>query len=126
MFPRPDFFTGAKLNFAKNLLYPRVPAGFSPINEDDVAIIEANEAFFSQMTWKELRLEVRKCANVLRPHLQVGDRVAGFLGNHAMTVVAMLAATSLGAIVSLLYFSCTLWSPSYMMRIDMEFYHGIC
>ena len=26
------------------------------------------------------------------------DRVAGFLGNHADTVVAMLAATSLGAV----------------------------
>jgi acetoacetyl-CoA synthetase len=100
MFPRPDFFGGARLNFAKNLLYPQVSTGFSPINEDDVAIVEANEAFSCQMTWKELRLEVRKCANALRPQLQVGDRVAGFLGNHAMTVVAMLAATSLGAIVS--------------------------
>lgn len=29
--------------------------------------------------------------------LQTGDRVAGFVGNHANTVVAMLAATSIGA-----------------------------
>lgn len=98
MFPRPDFFAGAKLNFAKNLLYPKVGEGLSPITDDDIAIIDANEALSSEMTWGELRAEVRKSANALRPYLQVGDRVAGFLGNNAMTVVAMLAATSLGAI----------------------------
>lgn len=98
MFPRPDFFSGSKLNFAKNLLYPKLATRFSPITDDDIAIIDANEAFSYEMTWGELRTEVRKCANALRPYLEVGDRVGGFLGNNRMTVVAMLAATSLGAI----------------------------
>ena len=98
MFPRPDFFAGMKLNFAENLLYPKLASGFTPIKDDDIAIIDANEAFSREMTWGELRTNVRKCANALRPYLQVGDRVGGFLGNHAMTVVAMLATTSLGAI----------------------------
>lgn len=100
MYPRPDFFADSKLNFAKNLLYPQVSKEFSPISDNDVAIINSNEASSSTMTWGQLRVEVRKCANGLRPYLQPGDRVAGFLGNHAMTVVAMLAATSLGAVVS--------------------------
>jgi acetoacetyl-CoA synthetase len=99
MFPRPDFFQGAELNFARNLLYPIVPQGFEAIGDNDIAIVSATEAAHQEMTWGELRTEVRKCANALRPYLEVGDRVAGFLGNHALTVVAMLAATSLGAIV---------------------------
>jgi len=42
---------------------------------------------------------VRKCALALRSHGVVeSDRVAGFLGNHANAVVAMLAAASIGAI----------------------------
>jgi len=101
MFPRPDFFTGSTLNFAKNLLYPQVSKGFSPITDSDLAIIEANELGTKNVTWAELRSEVRKCANGLRDlGLQPGDRVAGFLGNHSMTVVAMLAATSIGGVVS--------------------------
>ena len=98
MFPRPDFFAGSKLNFAKNLLFPKLAANFPPIRDEDIAIIDANEASSHEMTWGELRIEVRKCANALRPYIQIGDRVGGFLGNNAMTAVAMLAATSLGAI----------------------------
>lgn len=100
MYPRPDFFEGAQLNFARNLLYPVVSAAFKPIQDSDIAIISATEADHQQLTWGEVRQEVRKLANALRPYLEVGDRVAGFLGNHALTVVAMLASTSLGAIVS--------------------------
>jgi acetoacetyl-CoA synthetase len=98
MFPRPDFFKGTEFNFARNLLYPVLPAGTQPIQENDIAIISATESKHQQMTWGELRREVRKCANALRPYLRVGDRVAGFLGNHSLTVVAMLATTSLGAL----------------------------
>jgi len=50
------------------------------------------------ISWKELRERVRQSANALKEAgLQSGDRVAGFVGNHANTVVAMLAATSIGA-----------------------------
>lgn len=98
MFPRPEFFRGAKLNFARNLLYPVLDSRLQPISDDDIAIISATESTNSQMNWGELRKEVRKCANALRPFIGIGDRVAGFLGNHALTVVAMLATTSLGGI----------------------------
>ncbi|KAH2239264.1 hypothetical protein V6Z88_006003 [Aspergillus fumigatus] len=93
LFPRPHFFEGSKLNFAENLLYP----ASSPA-EDTTAVISATESDREFVSWKELRERVRKCANSLREAgLQAGDRVVGFLGNHANTVIAMLATTSIGA-----------------------------
>ncbi|KAJ5677058.1 AMP-dependent synthetase/ligase [Penicillium maclennaniae] len=93
MFPRPAFFQGSTLNFAENLLYPACAP-----DENSIAVIGATEADREFISWKELRERVRKCANALRQTgLQTGDRVAGFVGNHANTVVAMLAATSIGA-----------------------------
>lgn len=96
MFPRPTFFQGSTLNFAENLLYPA-----NAPDENAIAIIAATEADREYVSWKELRERVRRCANALKEAgLQTGDRVAGFVGNHANTVVAMLAATSLGALWS--------------------------
>ncbi|KAJ0416095.1 hypothetical protein BJY00DRAFT_242187 [Aspergillus carlsbadensis] len=93
LFPRPQFFKGSRLNFAENLLYPA-----SSPDEDAIAIIRATEVDREFISWKELRDRVRQCANALRTAgLEEGDRVAGFLGNHANTVVAMLATTSVGA-----------------------------
>ena len=94
MYPRPDFFPTSTLNFAENLLYP-----CSNPDPESIAIIQANESSSSSITWAELRERVRRCAIALaeldiRPH----DRVAGFLGNHANTLVAAMAAASLGAI----------------------------
>lgn len=93
LFPRPNFFAGSRLNFAENLLYPA-----SSPDENAIAIIGATEADRESISWKELRDRVRRCANSLKSAgLQPGDRVAGFLGNHANTVVAMLATASIGA-----------------------------
>jgi acetoacetyl-CoA synthetase len=94
MFPRPDFFTGSTLNFAENLLYPSAaPDPSTP------AIISVTETSTKEITWASLRSQVRAMALAMAAHnLQPFDRVAGFLGNHSDTVVAMLAATSLGAI----------------------------
>jgi acetoacetyl-CoA synthetase len=94
MFPRPDFFKGSLLNFAENLLYPT-----QEVDPNSPAIIEANEAFNYSITWAELRERVRLCSVTLRAHgIQPHDRIAGFLGNHANTVVAMLAAATIGAV----------------------------
>ncbi|KAI9730447.1 MAG: hypothetical protein M1818_008142 [Claussenomyces sp. TS43310] len=95
MFPRPDFFSGSLLNFAENLLYPSAAS----IDENSVAIIEATEGAHSSITWAQLRDRVRLCSLALRSHgIIQHDRVAGFLGNHANTVIAMLAAASIGAV----------------------------
>lgn len=93
LFPRPHFFQGSKLNFAENLLYPT-----NAPDENSIAIIAATESGREFVSWKDLRERVRQCANAMgAAGVQSGDRVAGFLGNNANTVVAMLAATSLGA-----------------------------
>lgn len=95
IFPRPDFVAGSRLNFAENLLYP------ANVNTDEnsPAIIEATETGQSTVTWAQLRERVRQCALALQEQGVVeSDRVAGFLGNHANAVIAMLAASSIGAI----------------------------
>ncbi|EFX00725.1 acetoacetyl-synthase [Grosmannia clavigera kw1407] len=110
MFPRPDFFSGARLNFAENLLFP---AGVE-VDSTAPALITVTEAWDSSdggsstatapmvtTSWAQLRDAVRLCASGLRSlaiDLQPGDVVAGFVGNHAEAIVAMLAAASIGAV----------------------------
>ena len=94
MHPRPKWYDGAKLNFAENLLFPT-----QKVDEDGVAIIAATETTREKVSWKELRERVRQCqAGMKSVGLQAGDRVAGYVANHTNALVAMLAATSLGAI----------------------------
>ena len=94
MFPRPSFFPGATLNFAENLLYPACDP-----DQDTVALMTATETTRENVTWAQLRYRVRQCTAVLESlGVCEGDCVAGYLSNHANTVVAMLATTSLGAI----------------------------
>lgn len=94
MFPRPDFFQGAKLNFAENLLFPTQEA-----NPDSPAVIAATETTRETVSWRELRDRVRQCqAGMESVGVKEGDRVAGYVANHTNALVAMLAATSLGGI----------------------------
>ena len=95
--PGADWFPGARLNFAENLL--RHGAGR---NADRTALVAWNEQGRQSIwTYGELRREVAKIAAALRrTGVEPGDRVAGFLPNLPETVVAMLAATSLGAVWS--------------------------
>ncbi|KAK2795534.1 hypothetical protein FQN52_005301 [Onygenales sp. PD_12] len=96
LFPKPTFFEGSLLNFAENLLYPT-----SNPDENSVAVISATESTREHISWRDLRERVRHCALALREAGVVkGDRVAGFVGNHADTLIAMLAATSIGALWS--------------------------
>lgn len=88
--PGARWFSGATLNFAENLLH---------YQDDRLAIIfkgESQEA--TTMTYKELYDEVTRVAASLRDMgISPGDRVVGFMPNMPETIVAMLAATSLGA-----------------------------
>jgi acetoacetyl-CoA synthetase len=86
----PRWFVGAKLNFAENLLRFR---------DDRPAIVFWNErGKQSALTYAELGAQVGRIAGGLRSAgVKAGDRVAGFMPNLPETVVAMLAATSLGA-----------------------------
>ena len=94
MFPRPAFFEGATLNFAENLLFPT-----TEVDPDSPAIIAATETLREKVSWKELRERVKECqSGLIELGLNEGDRVAGYVANHTNALVAMLAATSLGAI----------------------------
>jgi len=88
--PGAKWFSGARLNFAENLLRYR---------DDQVALIFKGEDHDSTtMTYSELYDEVAAVAKSLKEAgVQAGDRVAAFMPNMPETIVAMLAATSLGA-----------------------------
>ncbi|KAI1361604.1 acetoacetate-CoA ligase-like protein [Xylaria arbuscula] len=97
IFPRPDFFAGALLNFAENLLFP----ANAHVDESSTAVITATEidGDIRTTTWAELREAVRKCSHALRAvGVKPRDVVAGFVSNHVESLVAMLAAAALGAI----------------------------
>ena len=74
MFPRPDWFQGAKLNFAENLLFPNVD-----VAEDRIAVIAATEESRERVSWKQLRERVRVYAAAMHGKVQPGDRVVGML-----------------------------------------------
>ncbi len=88
--PGAKWFSGAELNFAENLLRYR---------DDRVALIFKGEAREStKMTYAELYDEVARVAKALREmDVRPGDRVVGFMPNMPQAIIAMLAATSLGA-----------------------------
>lgn len=88
-----QWFPGARLNFAENLLRNR---------DERPALVFWNElGRQSILSWAELYCEVARLAKALRTRgIQRGDRVAGFLPNVPAAVIAMLAATSIGAIWS--------------------------
>ncbi|PWB74881.1 MAG: acetoacetate--CoA ligase [Anaerolineales bacterium] len=89
-FPGAKWFPGAKLNFAENLLRYR---------DDQIAFIFKGETQTSKrMTYAELYDSVARLAKSLKESgVGVGDRVVGYMPNLIETVIAMLAAASLGA-----------------------------
>jgi acetoacetyl-CoA synthetase len=89
----PLWFTGARLNFAENLLR----------HDDDrpALVFWSERGPGRRFSFRELRAQVAAAAGALRHHgIVPGDRVAGFLPNLPETVIAMLAATSIGAVWS--------------------------
>ena len=89
----PRWFPGARLNFAENLLRHR---------DTHPAIVSWTERGAGKtLTYASLYSEVARCAAALRrAGVGTGDRVAAFTPNVPETVIAMLAAASLGAIWS--------------------------
>lgn len=92
-FPGTRWFLGARLNFAENLLRYR---------DDQPALIFRGETQrTARMTYAELYTAVARVAHALRQvGVQPGDRVAAYMPNLMETAIAMLAATSLGAVWS--------------------------
>lgn len=91
--PGANWFMGARLNFAENLLQRR---------DDHPAIIFRGEDGSARtLTFQQVYDEAHRVAEGLRKlGIRSGDRVAAFMPNIPETIIAMLAAASLGAIWS--------------------------
>jgi len=88
---KAQWFPDATLNFAENLLRTK---------NDEIAIyFRAEDQVVYSLTYRELYDQVASVADWLKMNgLKPGDRVAAYLPNMPEAVVAMLAATSLGAV----------------------------
>ncbi|MAU61928.1 MAG: acetoacetate--CoA ligase [Parvibaculum sp.] len=91
--PGAKFFPEGRLNFAENLL--REEGG-------EIALLFNNEGEMREpVTRAGLRRDVARFAAVLKSWgVTEGDRVAAFMPNCPETIVAMLAAASIGAVFS--------------------------
>ncbi|KAF9190479.1 hypothetical protein BGZ51_006896 [Haplosporangium sp. Z 767] len=91
----PTWFCNARLNFAENALWCKDP--------NKTAIIATGELQDqpTRISYAELYTRVRQCAKAMRKAGVVkGDRVAGYIANCPEAIIAMLAASSIGAIWS--------------------------
>ena len=91
--PGAVWFKDSRLNFAENLLR---------FNDDHNALISIRENHPTiKLSYKQLNNLVSRCAEGLKTlGVKNGDRIAGFVTNYPESIIAMLAATSLGAIWS--------------------------
>lgn len=87
------WFDGMTLNYARHMLR---------FDDDQDAILYTDElGREGRLSHRELRAEVARCATALKAAgVKKGDRVGAFMPNVPETIIAMLAAASLGAIWS--------------------------
>jgi acetoacetyl-CoA synthetase len=91
--PGATWFSGARLNFAENLLRYR--------DENTAIIFKGENLEPVRVTYNELYDEVARLAASFREMgVCAGDRVVGFMPNMPQTTMAMLAAASIGAVWS--------------------------
>ena len=89
--PGARFFPDGRANFAENLLRRR---------DDTPAILfRGEDKVRGEMSWRELHDAVSRLAQAFRAGgLTAGDRVAAYMPNVPETVIAMLAAASIGCV----------------------------
>jgi acetoacetyl-CoA synthetase len=91
--PGARWFPDARLNYAENLLRQTGHA--------DALVFRGENRIASRLSHDQLRHAVSRFAQALRAAgIRPGDRIAGYLPNLPDTVIAMLAAASLGAVWS--------------------------
>ena len=91
--PGARWFPGSRLNFAENLLRTR--------GDTTALIFRGEDSIRRTLTYRELYVATAKVAASLRAiGVCPGDRVVGFMPNMPESIIAMLAAVSLGAIWS--------------------------
>ncbi len=91
--PGARFFPDARLSFAENLMRRR--------DASPALVFRGEDKVRRAVTWAELHDAVSRMAQAMRGMgLGEGDRVAAYMPNMPETVIAMLAANSIGAIFS--------------------------
>ena len=97
--PGAQWFEGAQVNYARQVLRHVVPAHAAGLP----AVISRNERGDQrELSWPELQRQVASLALHLQAQgVQRGDRVAAYLPNIPEAMVAFLATVSLGAIWSI-------------------------
>ncbi|MBK7000793.1 MAG: acetoacetate--CoA ligase [Rhodoferax sp.] len=89
--PGAAWFPGARLNFAENLLRASSNA--------QALVFRGEDKAEQSLTRAELCVAVARCAAALRAvGVEAGDRVAAWMPNMPQTLIAMLAAASIGAV----------------------------
>jgi acetoacetyl-CoA synthetase len=95
--PGSDWFPEARLNYAENLLRVAENGG----RDNQAIVFWAENKIKRRMTFGELYDQVSVLAQHLRARgVRPGDRVAALVANAPETIVAMLAASAVGAIFS--------------------------
>ena len=99
--PGARWFPGTRLNYAEHALRRR-PGDDGGGDDDIVAVTTVSEdGTTDHTTWMQLRAQVAALAQWLRDAgVEHGDRVVGYLPDTTPTLVAFLAAASVGAIWS--------------------------
>jgi acetoacetyl-CoA synthetase len=88
--PGARWFPGAQLNFAQNLLRCR--------DDSDALVFWGEDKVRRRMSHAELYVAVARLAAAMRAEgLKPGDRVAAYMPNMPETIIAFLAASSIGA-----------------------------
>ncbi len=91
--PGAKFFPTARLNFAENLLRRR--------DGGEALVFRGEDKVKRRLSYAELYAETSRMAQAFAAQgVKAGDRVAGFLPNMPEAIIAMLAASSLGAVWS--------------------------
>ncbi|WFD26412.1 acetoacetate--CoA ligase [Malassezia nana] len=93
MFPPAEWFAGARLNMAENLLKHG--------RDEDVALVACTEREEDthSMTYRELRRHVACATRALRKlGIKPGDTVASYSSNSPENLIAFLAASAVGAV----------------------------
>lgn len=91
-FPGAEWFPGAELNYAENMLRER--------DSDEPALIFRGEDSERRvLSWHEMRQNVFRLALAMQKEgIRPGDTVAAYMPNLPETIMAMLAASAIGAI----------------------------
>ncbi len=91
--PGAKWFPDARLNYAENMLIRR--------DAGEAMVFRGEDQVEQRLSWAELYDNVSVLAQALTAEgILPGDRVAGYMPNMPQTIIAMLAAASIGAVWS--------------------------